>query len=142
MDGQVPLIQYQGTAHGMATKKTEADIVQIVNGAVIPRLEELGLAKDYNAKRLKIHYRNDTEIPFTYLEDIDFPTLAKFSEHDVGLPGVNIGIKPVREYLYGALAAAPAGLRGHAGGYRPGRGGPLQLLPAGRGGKIADRIRL
>jgi penicillin-binding protein 2 len=104
-DGQVPLIQYQGTAHGMATKKTEADIVQIVNGAVIPRLEELGLAKDYNAKRLKIHYRNDTEIPFTYLEDIDFPTLAKFSEHDVGLPGVNIGIKPVREYLYGSLAA-------------------------------------
>ncbi|HEX4086516.1 MAG TPA: penicillin-binding protein 2 [Chthoniobacteraceae bacterium] len=104
-EGEAPLIQYQGTAHGMATKKTEADIVQIVNTAVIPRLEELDLAKDYNAKRLKIHYRNDTEIPFTYLEDIDFPTLAKFSEHDVGLPGVNIGIKPVREYLYGALAA-------------------------------------
>ena len=81
------------------------DIVQIVNSAVIPRLETLDLAKDYNAKRLKTHFRNDTEIPFTYLEDIDFPTLAKFSEHDVGLPGVNIGIKPVREYLYGALAS-------------------------------------
>jgi penicillin-binding protein 2 len=103
--GQAPMIQYQGTQRGMAVKNTEADIVQIVNTAVIPRLEALDLAKDYNAKRLKTHYRNDTEIPFTYLEDIDFPTLAKFSEHDVGLPGVNIGIKPVRQYLYGALAA-------------------------------------
>ncbi len=103
--GQAPLIQYRGTQHGMPVKKTEADIVQIVNTAVIPRLETLDLARDYNARRLKTHYRNDTEIPFTYLEDIDFPTLAKFSEHDVGLPGVDIGIKPVRQYLYGALAA-------------------------------------
>jgi penicillin-binding protein 2 len=99
------MIQYQATQHGMQARKTEADIVQIVNTAVIPRLEALDLARDYNAKRLKTHFRNDNLIPFTYLEDIDFPTLAKFSEHDVGLPGVNIGIKPVREYLYGALAA-------------------------------------
>jgi penicillin-binding protein 2 len=103
--GQVPYIQYQAPVHGMLQNMREADIVQIVNTAVIPRLEALDLAKDYNAKRLKTHYRNDEQIPFTYLEDIDFPTLAKFSEHDVGLPGVNIGIKPVREYLYGALAA-------------------------------------
>ena len=104
-EGQAPMIQYQGTQRGMPVKKIEPDIVQIVNTAVIPRLEALDLAKDYNAKRLKTHYRNDTEIPFTYLEDIDFPTLAKFSEHDVGLPGVDIAIKPVRQYLYGALAA-------------------------------------
>jgi penicillin-binding protein 2 len=103
--GQVPYIQYQAPVRGMLQNMREADIVQIVNTAVIPRLESLDLAKDYNAKRLKTHFRNDTLIPFTYLEDIDFPTLAKFSEHDVGLPGVNIGIKPVREYLYGALAA-------------------------------------
>jgi len=104
-DGQVPYIQYQAPVRGMLTNKREADIVQIVNTAVIPRLESLDLARDYNATGLKRHYRNDTEIPFTYLEDIDFPTLAKFSEHDVGLPGVNIAIKPVRQYLYGALAA-------------------------------------
>ena len=103
--GQAPMIQYAGTQRGMEVRKTEADIVQIVNSAVIPRLENLDLAKDYNAKRLKTHFRNDSEIPFTYLEDIDFPTLAKFSEHDVGLPGVNIGLKPVRQYLYGALAS-------------------------------------
>jgi penicillin-binding protein 2 len=103
--GQVPYIQYQAPVRGMLENKREADIVQIVNSTVIPRLEALDLAKDYNAKHLKTHFRNDTLIPFTYLEDIDFPTLAKFSEHNVGLPGVNIGIKPVRQYLYGALAA-------------------------------------
>jgi len=31
--------------------------------------------------------------------------MAKFSEHDVGLPGVDIAIKPVRSYVYGALAS-------------------------------------
>ena len=44
-------------------------------------------------------------MPFSYIKDIDFPTMAKFSEHDVGLPGVDIAIKPVRSYVYGALAA-------------------------------------
>src|SRR5437879_12573201 len=38
--------------------------------------------------------------------------MAKFSEHDVGLPGVDIAIKPVRSYVYGALAAH---LRGYVG---------------------------
>lgn len=103
--GQVPQIAYQAPVKGMMANKREADIVQIVNTAVVPRLQELDLAKDYNSRRLKTHYRNDTEIPFTYLEDIDFNTIAKFSEHDVGLPGVDISIRPVRQYLYGALAA-------------------------------------
>jgi len=103
--GLAPMVQYEAPVHGMEKPMREADIVEIVNSAVIPRLESLDLARDYNAKQLKTHYRNDREIPFTYLEDIDFPTLAKFSEHDVGLPGVNISIKPVRQYLYGALAS-------------------------------------
>ncbi len=101
----IPQIRYQAPVKGMLTNKTEPDIVKIVNTAVVPRLEDLDLAKDYNAKKLKTHYRNDTEVPFTYLEDIDFSTIAKFSEHDVGLPGVDISIRPVRQYLYGALAS-------------------------------------
>ena len=51
------------------------------------------------------HFRTNTEVPFSYIKDIDFETMAKFSEHDVGLPGVDIAIKPVRSYVYGALAA-------------------------------------
>ena len=44
-------------------------------------------------------------MPYSYIKDIDFATMAKFSEHDVGLPGVDIAIKPVRSYVYGALAS-------------------------------------
>src|SRR5207302_11453905 len=78
---------------------------RIVNNGIVPRLNDLDLARDYNAGKLQKHYRNDTEVPFSYVKDIDFPTLAKFSEHDVGLPGVELAIKPVRSYVYGALAA-------------------------------------
>ena len=38
--------------------------------------------------------------------------MAKFSEHDVGLPGVDIAIKPVRSYVYGALASHMLGYVG------------------------------
>jgi penicillin-binding protein 2 len=89
----------------MPKDQKEPDIIKIVNDGIVPRLNDLDLARDYNAAKLQRHYRNDTEVPFSYIKDIDFPTMAKFSEHDVGLPGVDIAIKPVRSYVYGALAA-------------------------------------
>ena len=101
----VPVTTYKAPVRQMLTEKYEADIVQIVNTSIIPRLEELELAKDYNSERLQKHYRNDTEVPFTYLEGIDFNTVAKFAEHNVGLPGVQLDIRPVREYRFKALAA-------------------------------------
>lgn len=103
--GSVPVTEYLQTVRQMKKKMKEPDIVKIVNDSVIPRLNELQLAEDYNSERLQRHFRNDTEVPFTYREEIDFQTIAKFSEHDVGLPGVEIGIKPVRRYRYGALAS-------------------------------------
>jgi penicillin-binding protein 2 len=103
--GQPPLTEYRATVSGMPKDLKEPDIVKIVNDGVVPRLEDLDLARDYNATQLQKHYRTNTEVPYTYIKDIDFPTMAKFSEHDVGLPGVDIAIKPVRSYVYGALAA-------------------------------------
>src|SRR5437667_4262848 len=103
--GSPPLSEYRAIINGMPKDQKEPDIIKIVNGGIVPRLNELDLARDYNAGRLQRHYRNDTEVPFSYIKDIDFPTMAKFSEHDVGLPGVDIAIKPVRSYVYGALAA-------------------------------------
>ncbi len=103
--GQPPVTEYRTTINGMPKDLKEADIIKIVNNGIVPRLNDLDLASDYNAGRLQKHYRNDTEVPFSYVKDIDFPTLAKFSEHDVGLPGVELAIKPVRSYVYGALAA-------------------------------------
>src|SRR5438309_2613786 len=103
--GRPPMTEYRAIISGMPKDQKEADIIRIVNQGVIPRLDDLQVARDYNASQLQRHYRNDTEVPFSYLKDIDFPTMAKFSEHDVGLPGVDIAIKPVRSYVYGALAA-------------------------------------
>jgi penicillin-binding protein 2 len=103
--GPPPLTEYRAVINGMPKDQKEPDIIKIVNHGIVPRLNDLDLARDYNAGKLQKHYRNDTEVPYSYVKDIDFPTLAKFSEHDVGLPGVDIAIKPVRSYVYGALAA-------------------------------------
>src|SRR6202171_1135636 len=103
--GAPPRVEYRATINGMPKDMKEPDIIKIVNDGVVPRLDDLDLARDYNAGQLQRHYRNNTEVPFSYIKDIDFPTMAKFSEHDVGLPGVDIAIKPVRSYVYGSLAA-------------------------------------
>lgn len=103
--GTVPQVDFELVVKQMRKKKKEPDIVRIVNESVIPRLKDLELARDYNSERLQRHFRNDTEVPFTYIEELDFPTIAKFSEHNVGLPGVEIAAKPVRQYIYGAFAA-------------------------------------
>src|SRR5438128_1193443 len=103
--GQPPLAEHRAIISGMPKDVKEPDIIRIVNDGVVPRLNDLDLARDYNAGQLQRHYRNDTEVPYSYIKDIDFPTMAKFSEHDVGLPGVDIAIKPVRSYVYGALAS-------------------------------------
>jgi penicillin-binding protein 2 len=103
--GQPPLAEHRAIISGMPKDVKEPDIIRIVNDGIVPRLNDLDLARDYNAGQLQRHYRNDTEVPYSYIKDIDFPTMAKFSEHDVGLPGVDIAIKPVRSYVYGALAA-------------------------------------
>jgi len=103
--GAVPKTSYRAVVHGMLTNKEEPDVVRIVGEEVIPRLEQLGLAQDFNSSRMQAHYRNETEVPFNYRQDLDFETMAKFSENNVGLPGVNVTVKPVRQYLYGAMAA-------------------------------------
>ena len=110
--GAPPRVEYRTTINGMPKDMKEPDIIKIVNDGVVPRLDDLDLARDYNAGQLQRHYRNNTEVPFSYIKDIDFPTMAKFSEHDVGLPGVDIAIKPVRSYVYGALAAHVLGYVG------------------------------
>src|SRR3954471_19522565 len=49
--GQIPQTSYTAPVKQMLAIKKEADVVQIVNRNVIPRLQELDLAKDYNSER-------------------------------------------------------------------------------------------
>ncbi len=104
-DGKVPVSSYRTMRDGMLKDVNTADIVEIVNQTVIPRFEELKLARDYNAGQLERHYRTNDQVPYSYLDDADFNTIAKVSENDMGVPGVEISLRPVRQYLYGSLAA-------------------------------------
>ncbi len=104
-NNQIPKVRYRGTVRNMPKDMEEADVARIVSEQIIPRLEELGVAQDYNAKRLQIHFRNKSEIPFNYMQDLDFEKMAVLSENNLGLPGVTVTKKPVRQYVYGSLAA-------------------------------------
>jgi penicillin-binding protein 2 len=91
--GPPPLTEYRSTINGMPKDLKEPDLVKIVNTGIVPRLDDLDLARDYNSVQLQRHFRTNTEVPYSYLKDIDFDTMSKFSEHAVGLPGVDISIK-------------------------------------------------
>ncbi len=71
--GRPPETQYRATISGMPKDMKEPDIVKIVNDGIVPRLEDLNIARDYNANQLQKHYRNNTEVPYSYSKDIDFP---------------------------------------------------------------------
>jgi penicillin-binding protein 2 len=91
---------------GMDRKRSEVDIVKIVNDWIIVRLVELGLAKNYNARALAIHYKTHGGlVPFTYRADLTYEEFAKFAEHNLELPGVYLSSRPQRDYPYGALAS-------------------------------------
>jgi penicillin-binding protein 2 len=113
--GEPPMVEFLAKdSSGMLHDRKEADIVQIVDKTIIPRLEELKVAEPYNSQRLRTHYRNNTLVPFTYREDLDFSTFSKFAEKDLGLPGVEVNVRPVRKYIYNALAAHILGYVGTA----------------------------
>jgi penicillin-binding protein 2 len=99
------MVTYRGRVHNMPRDLKEADVVKIVSEEVIPKLEELGVAEDYNASALQAHYRNNREVPYSYRQDLGFDQMAVFSEKNLGLPGVNVAVKPVRWYVYGSLAS-------------------------------------
>ena len=137
--GSPPTSEYRAIISGMPKDMKEPDIIKIVNNGIVPRLNELDLARDYNAGKLQKHFRNDTEVPFSYIKDIDFPTMAKFAEHDVGFPGVDLAIKPVRSYVYGALAAHILGYVGVPDDIEPRGSKKIHLLPSRHGRKIEHR---
>jgi penicillin-binding protein 2 len=111
--GAPPMLDYLSKgADGMLRQRKEEDIVRIVDQTIIPRLQQLKVAEPYNSQRLRTHYRNNTLVPFIYREDLDFSTLSKFAEKDLGLPGVQVNARPVRKYVYNAMAAQILGYVG------------------------------
>jgi penicillin-binding protein 2 len=99
-------------SHGMLHDRSTPDIAEIVNHEIIPKLRALRLAQPYNADKLRTHFRNNLLVPFVYRQNIDFTALAKVAEKTIGLPGVQVNVKPLRQYNYGSLAAQLLGYVG------------------------------
>ncbi len=108
----VPRAKHVFTVGGVYKETQEPDVAKIVQEIVLPRLEQLGLHEDFSVKQLVKHFYTDRLVPFTYMEDIPFSDMAKISERDLGLPGVDTPQRSVREYPYGALAAHVLGYVG------------------------------
>src|ERR1700759_1488327 len=60
--GRPPMTEYRTVISGMPKDQKEPDIIRIVNQGVVPRLDDLKLARDYNASQLQRHYRTDSEV--------------------------------------------------------------------------------
>jgi penicillin-binding protein 2 len=91
---------------GLPRAKKEKDIVAIVNEWTIKPLQEIGLAKNYNASALRTHYlTHGGLVPFTYRTDITYEDFARLAERNLEFPGVTLGIRPQRQYAYGTLAS-------------------------------------
>jgi penicillin-binding protein 2 len=88
-------------------KRTEDDIVAILDELVVAPLRELGLAKeDYDENNLRVHYRtNKGAVPWVYRSDLSFEEFSRFAEHNFQLPGVTPEVRGVRQYLYESMAS-------------------------------------
>ena len=64
--------------------------------------------------------RTNTEVPFSYIKDIDFQTMAKFSEHDVGSAGRRYRDQAGALVRLRRARVAPARLRRRAGRHEQG----------------------
>ncbi|NWK56155.1 penicillin-binding protein 2 [Verrucomicrobiaceae bacterium N1E253] len=79
---------------------------EIVNLWVRPRLALHGLDKPYRASALDTHYiTHGGMVPFTFRDDLNYNHFAYFAEHNLELPGVEIRVRPRREYPLGSLAS-------------------------------------
>lgn len=95
-----------GSEGGMPRVEQETDIVKIVNTWIIPKLKELGVARNYSATALRTHYvTHHGLVPFSYNTELDYDQFARLAEHSVEVPGVYLGVRPQREYPYDALGS-------------------------------------
>lgn len=91
--GDVPMRNYVTTVDEMLRENAEPDVVKIVDEVVMPRLAEMGLARDYDPNELRVHYRNSHEAPYPYLENLDPQTIDRLSMKAVDIAGVQFPVR-------------------------------------------------
>jgi len=105
---RAPTIEYEVARRDsvQTNRIPEADIVTIFKDFLVPRLESLDLARDFNASRMTVHYRTHRGLlPFRYADNLEYDEFARFAENATTLPGLSARFRPKREYPYGAMAS-------------------------------------
>jgi penicillin-binding protein 2 len=102
-DGEVQRDKYGNPL--MTKPYSEVDIVEIVKESIQPIQQTLGLTVELNERELRKHFREDADLPYHYMTDLDFATVAQFAERNFGISGIKIAQNPAREYPYGAFAS-------------------------------------
>ncbi|MFP6874054.1 MAG: penicillin-binding transpeptidase domain-containing protein [Verrucomicrobiales bacterium] len=99
------VFQFQ-SAGGIPQRRKEKDMVAITSEMVFPRLEQIGLFKEFHAGDLQRHWRTHGGlVPYTYRDDLSFNEYAIAAEHSLDLPGVSVEARPLRRYVYKSLAS-------------------------------------
>jgi penicillin-binding protein 2 len=101
----VTLYPASGPVPKAATNRGEIDIVEIVRQSIEPIKDVLGLTAPLNVHDIREHYEEYPDLPYHYMTDLDFATVANFEERNAGVTGIRIAQNPARQYTYGAFAA-------------------------------------
>jgi penicillin-binding protein 2 len=103
--GKAPVHEYEVLEKGIMRKRSEEDVAEIFKQTIVRRLEEMGLAKNFSADSMRVHYRTfKGVVPWVYRDDLTFAEFSRFAEHNLGLPGVTVAERAVRQYPFGSLA--------------------------------------
>ncbi len=82
----------------------EKQIVRVVKEQLEPIAKTLGIEIPINDRDLRTHFRIRTDLPYPVLTDLSFDKISMFLEKNLGTTGIRITPRPVRRYIYGALA--------------------------------------
>jgi penicillin-binding protein 2 len=103
---EAPVFEYSVPERGIMRKRTEPDVAAIFKRTIVRRLEEMGLARDFNGNSMRVHYRTfKGVVPWVYRDDLTFAEFSRFAEHNLGLPGVTVAERAVRQYPFDSLAS-------------------------------------
>jgi len=97
-------------AVGIMEEKSLVNTAAIIDEIITPHLAVYGLARPFNERTVRMHYYStEGVVPWTYRDDLSFEEFATFAEQNLSLPGVSVAARPVRRYVYGAVACHSLG---------------------------------
>jgi penicillin-binding protein 2 len=101
--GRMPEIPLRPDKHGHP--RSEVDIVEIVKESIQPINDTLNLTAPLNEKDIREHFRSEPDLPYHYMTNLDFATVAQFKERNFGVRGIDVSQTPQRSYPLGAFAS-------------------------------------